>query len=156
MKIRYLRLKHWLLATLGGLLGLTVTGCIPGCEYGCPEGVYHVKGSVTNEKGDPIEGIEVAQAYDSAGIRYVMSEYSGLGTTGPDGRYNVSLHGLPDQEAAIGFRDIDGDLNGHYRDTIITMSVPREDFHGGDGNWNYGTAEITQDVVMRSADTENK
>ena len=159
MKIKYLKLKHWLLVSLGGLLGFSFAGCddFPyGTEkYGCPEATYHVKGTVTNEKGDPIEGIEVAQAYDSAGVRYVMLEHSGLGTTNPDGRYNVSLYGMPGQEVAIGFRDIDGDLNGRYRDTVITVSAPREDFHGGDGEWNYGTAEITQDVVMRPA-TENK
>ena len=153
MKIRYLRLKHWLLATLGGLLGLTASGCIPACEYGCPEGYYHVKGVVTNEKGDPIEGIEVATAYETQ-EGYEMLEYSGLGTTGPDGRYNVNVYGLPGIASHFGFRDIDGEQNGTYSDTIVEVSAPREAFHGGDGDWNHGTAEITKDITLKERQTK--
>ena len=61
MKIKYLKLKHWLLVTLGGLLGISTVGCNTSCEYGTPEACYHVKGIVTNSKGEPIEGIGVIE-----------------------------------------------------------------------------------------------
>ena len=55
MKIKYLKLKNWLLVSLGGLLGISMTGCEEtplACEYGCPEGYYRVRGQVTNTKGE--------------------------------------------------------------------------------------------------------
>ena len=64
MKIRYLKLKNWLIAAMSGLLGLNL-----GCdkffveEYGCPEATYHLKGTVTNEDGQPIEGIGMGMAH---------------------------------------------------------------------------------------------
>ena len=39
MKIKYLKLKNWLLVTLGGLPGLPV-GCTLPMEYGSPEATY--------------------------------------------------------------------------------------------------------------------
>ena len=39
MKIKYLRTKHWLLMSLGGLLGITL-GCERPDMYGCPEGPF--------------------------------------------------------------------------------------------------------------------
>ncbi len=151
MKIKYLKLKNWLLVSLGGLLGFNLASCddfpYGTEEYGCPMGVYHVKGTVTDVDGNPIEGIEVVQAYDSAGVRYVMTEH--LGTAGPDGRYDVNIYGMPNYESAIGFRDIDGEQHGRYRDTIISVSAPRSAFYGGNGNWDEGTAEITQDIVLQ-------
>ena len=147
MKIKYLKLKNWFLVTLGGLLGLTVSGCYYPCEYGCPEGTYHVKGTVTNSKGDPIEGIGVGRAMDSL-EGYVMSEYGIYDTTGPDGRYDVSIYGVPEWPSPIGFCDIDGEQNGNYCDTIIPVSAPASEFYGGDGNWNEGTADINLDVTL--------
>lgn len=38
MKIKYLKVKNWLLLSLASLLGIN-TGCTK--EYGCPEDEYH-------------------------------------------------------------------------------------------------------------------
>ena len=51
-------------------------------------------------------------------------------------------------EKDINFDDIDGEQHGAYRDTVIY--VKSDNFHGGDGHWNQGTAEITQNVTMQS------
>lgn len=40
MKIKYLKTKHWLLMSLGGLLGITL-GCEKPYMYGCPEGSFN-------------------------------------------------------------------------------------------------------------------
>ena len=65
MKIKYLKLKNWLLVTLGGLLGINLVGCEKifntACEYGTPEATYHVLGTVTNADGQPIPGIGVGR-----------------------------------------------------------------------------------------------
>ena len=81
MKIKYLKLKNWLLVALGGLLGVNLVGCdkglIPAAEYGCPMSNYRVKGVVTDQNGNPIEGILVAQT----------------GRTDADGNYSVDIQG---------------------------------------------------------------
>ena len=146
MKIKYLKLKSWLLVALGGLVGINLSNCETECEYGCPEGTYHVKGTVTNVKGEPIEGIAVVNAYESSD-GYVMSEY-GLDTTGPDGRYEVSVYGLPDWPSPVGFRDIDDEQNGSYNDKVVPVSAPSEAFYGGDGNWNRGSANVELNVTL--------
>ena len=154
MKIKYLKLKNWLLVSLGGLLGISMTGCeeIPlACEYGCPEGYYRVRGQVTNTKGEPISGIGVGQVNtESGGV--VLPDMRFQDTTDADGRYHVGFMAFPDDRVEVNFVDLDGPENVLYRDTTITVSAPQSAFHGGDGNWNYGTAEITQDVVLTPAE----
>ena len=152
MKIRYLKLKSWLLVTLGGLLGVNLAGCEKifntACEYGCPVGTFHVRGTVTNSKGEPIEGIAVVNAYEGTGPGgYVMSEV-GLDTTGSDGRYEISINGVPDWPSPVGFKDIDNEHNGLYNDTVIPITAPSEAFHGGDGDWDYGSANIELNVTL--------
>ena len=65
MKIKYLKLKDWLVVSLSGLFGINL-----GCdklfveEYGCPEATYRIKGTVTNVDGLPIKGIGVVKTSD--------------------------------------------------------------------------------------------
>lgn len=152
MKVRYLKLKNWLLVSIGGLLGISLAGCEkiiePACEYGCPEAKYHVKGTVINDKGQPIEGIGV-------GKRYLYHDennepvFSYRDTTDADGNYSVDNYSFPGEPFPLQFCDIDGDQNGSYNDTIV--SVKTEDVHltGGDGHWYEGEGTVTQNVVMQ-------
>ena len=155
MKIRYLRLKHWLLATLGGLLGLTVTGCIPGCEYGCPEATYHVKGIVTDEQGVPIEGIgvhEITQWNDDEGQHQMM----GYGdTTDKDGRYSLDLqYAFPRQPITVDVHDIDGTANGSYNDTVVSINTESVPLTGGNGRWYEGEGSITYNITLTEKTNE--
>ena len=145
MKIKYLKLKNWLLVSLGTLLGLQV-GCSkepnrgPSAAYGCPEGAYHVVGTVVNEEGEPIEGIRVG--------RYFCLPLYYNDTTGPDGRYDVCTIGSPGRQSLLEFDDIDGEQNGLYRDTIVSVVADPSAFHGADGAWFEGTADIELDVTL--------
>lgn len=154
MKIKYLKLKNWLLVSLGALLGINLAGCDEEWgteEYGCPQGTYRVRGTVTDVNGTPLAGIGVGQVYtESGGV--VLPDMRFLDTTDADGRYHVGFMAFPDDRVEVNFVDLDGPENGLYRDTTITVSAPQSAFHGGDGNWNYGTAEITQDVVLTPAE----
>ena len=130
MKIKYLKLKNWLIVSLAGLLGINL-GCSKVDEYGCPEATYHVKGTVVNEEGQPIAGINV-----------------GIDTTGSDGSYNVTLSGFPRQPLSLYFHDIDSMENGFYKDTLVTINTENVQLIGGDGNWYEGEGNITQDVTL--------
>lgn len=138
MKIKYLKLKNWMLMSLAGVLGITVSCGDEPDMYGTPEGTYHVSGRVTNPQGDPIEGIGVAGHFGD--------------TTDADGRYDVRIFGFPDSPSPLTFADIDGEQNGRYRDTVVQVMATRSEFHGGDGNWNEGTADITKDVTLQPAE----
>jgi putative lipoprotein (rSAM/lipoprotein system) len=146
MKIEYLKLKKWLLVSLGGLLGINMVAC-GGEEYGCPEGTYHVRGTVTNEEGDPIEGIGVGKRYLEE-----WPEFEYYDTTDSDGRYDVRILCDPGEPSQIEIVDIDAEQHGHYRDTVVTVVAGGNAFHGGDGNWYAGTANIEKDITLQRFD----
>lgn len=152
MKIKYLKLKSWLIVALGGLVGINFSCDKHGFwdddapnAYGCPTmNFYHynVNGTVTNEQGQPIAGI---------GVRLAEDEEYGYwyrDTTDADGRYSLNYTRTYIDNSYIRFDDIDGVENGNYQDTVATVEVSASDFHGGDGNQDRGTADITQNMVM--------
>ncbi len=143
MKIKYYKLRHWLLATAAGLLGVNVS-CERAtlCEYGSPEADYEVKGRVTTQSDVPIEGIEVS-----------LNRYN-ADTTDADGRYYLGYGNFPYEHdtANVKFSDIDGEANGHYADTTVQVVVHRSDLQGGDGHWYEGRATKEVDVKLREVE----
>ena len=149
MKIKYLKLKNWLLVTLGGLLGLSMTGCGVSCEYGCPEATYHVKGIITDEQGAPLEGIgvqEIKQWNDDEGQLQVM----GYGdTTDKDGRYSLDFqYAFPGLPISVDVHDIDGAANGSYNDTVVSINTENVQLTGGNGHWYEGEGDITYNIIL--------
>ena len=151
MKIKYLKLKNWLLVSLGGLLGLPV-GCTLPMEYGCPEATYRVKGIVTDEQGNPVAGIGVMKSgYYDDDLHRAIEYYKD--TTGVDGMFEVSTIDSPNiDNLKVAFFDIDGEQNGSYRDTVVSVSFVGAQFTGGDGNWYEGQATQTVNVTLQRAD----
>ena len=143
MKIKYHKLKNWLLATAAGLLGMNVS-CerFIQCEYGCPEADYEVKGRVTTMDDVPIEGIEVS-----------LSRYNAE-TTVADGRYYLRYDNFPYEHdtAKVTFSDIDGEANGHYADTTVQVAFSRSDLQGSDGHWYEGRATKVLDVKLKEVE----
>ena len=115
MKIKYLRLKNWLLVSLGSLLGIQV-GCskISTEEYGCPERYYRAKGTVVNEEGDPIPGIGVQKTRDWENRG---GEWAYVDTTDADGRF---VDGVP-------LRGGDGNWNEGTATKEIIVTLHRID-----------------------------
>ena len=147
MKIKFLKLKNWLLLTLSGLLGINL-----GCEkffaaaYGCPEATYNVNGVVSTEKDQPIAGIGVIKTrnWDNG-----SGEWYYLDTTDAEGRYNLTFkYAFPREPLTLSFYDIDSTENGSYNDTIIEVNTENVQLTGGDGHWYEGTGTITQNVTL--------
>ncbi|RZJ16547.1 MAG: carboxypeptidase regulatory-like domain-containing protein [Brevundimonas sp.] len=67
-----------------------------------------VRGRVTDEAGRPVAGAQVGAFYQSFGGGQLLygGSYNRQAVTGPDGRYSISLQGLPRGEYAAS-----GDLN---------------------------------------------
>ena len=153
MKIKYLKVKNWLLLSLASLLGIS-TGCSTGCggeEYGCPEADYRVKGTVVDEQGAPVEGIGVMKRYEAHENR--VTQYSYADTTDAEGRFDVKQSSSPGYSyIPVEFHDTDSNQHGLYADTTVNVSFEGARFSGGDGNWFEGTAtkEITVTLNKQS------
>lgn len=150
MKIKYLKAKHWLLMSMGGLLGITL-GCERPDMYGCPCTIFRVKGVVVNEDGNPIEGIGVGSKpmtqTDPGGVVMPGIEYRD--TTDSEGRFDVSYMDFPDREnIKVDFHDIDGEQNGSYALKEVNVSFQGAEFHN-----QSATREI--EVTLQQYPSEN-
>ncbi|MCR4660361.1 MAG: radical SAM-associated putative lipoprotein [Bacteroidales bacterium] len=141
MKIRFLKLKRWLIMGAAGLLGINL-GCDGNgysdivCEYGVPEAEFEVKGRVTNRNGEPIRGIVATMAETTD-------------TTDADGRYDLTSTVFARADVDVEFKDVDGPENGQYADTTINVSFTDAEYEGASGNWYMGHASRTVDVELR-------
>ena len=133
---------------IGGCNSLEATDDICGpmmLMYGTPTAHYSVKGKVTNENGQPIEGLQVIlgrRYYDSSEVQY-DTHYRAIDTlsTGADGVYQFdSGRTFPVENLQIDVNDIDGPAGGgefHSATTVI-----RDIQYTGRSGWFVGEAEI--------------
>lgn len=137
MKIKYLKLKNWLLVSLAGMLGINMSSC--GLEYGCPEANYTVKGKVTNPSGEPIPGIKVTGNWDND-------------ITSASGDYILSARVeplYPEETIQIVFADVDSSENGSYQSDTVPVTFQYSELTGGDGHWYEGSATKTLNVTLQ-------
>lgn len=140
MKTKSQRLTHYLMAMLFGLLGFS--SCSddedePICMYGTPTADYIVKGTVTDEAGNPIMGINI---YPSGTLTPAKTDAEGRFKTD-----NLSYGG------PYIFVDPDGDANGgrfetdtlHYNDFKCTKVG--ESKH----DWHMGVFELEAEVKLK-------
>ncbi len=155
MKIKCLKLKNWLLVSLGGLLGVSLSGCDTAVEveYGCPEADYRVKGTVVDKDGHSIEGIGVGREYfphndtgEDEGWRY-------LDTTGADGRFDVTFRHFPTGKDTIyvNFDDIAWNQHGNYQSTVVPVSFVGASFTGSSDRYE-GCATREISVTLQSTE----
>lgn len=136
-----------LLLFLLTLLGFSSAGCehfFGVCEYGVPHVSFNLKARVVDEKGNPIQGIEVTtKDGDYFDDRTGVSDYLG----------NIDAHGSyiwPGTQYEVVFYDIDGPLNGGEFEALeMDIADKVVQTKEGDGSWNDGTyvAELG-DVTM--------
>lgn len=121
---------------------LALNGCVIGGTEGEPNLDLRVRGTVTTEKGEPIEGIRVIVSRDTC-------------YTDGEGQYETALLNRPpcDFRTAY-FDDVDGEANGgaFASDSVLLTSVERVMVKEGDGGRYAGEYEYTIDVKMRAAE----
>lgn len=123
-------------------------------EYGSPSVEYRVKGTVTDEAGNPIENIRVIirNAWDNTPNPYmddtVYTDKQGafaneMNTTGGIGKQKVY------------FDDIDGEANGglFQPDSTNIADMEATLVEEGHGSWNQGQYEFTVEKKLKK-DTE--
>jgi len=137
MKVRLLKTYNWIIAGLLSILGFA-SSCDPKDEYGTPSAKFIVNGKVTSsETHQPIEHIQVVMGNDTS-------------YTNAKGEYQVAdPYGFPvDQTYPIGFKDVDGSVNGSFHDLDTLVEFIDPVFQDGDGHWNRGETSRNLDVDL--------
>lgn len=152
LKKKFLR-PTGLLSLLLSLLGLG--GCDPFVEpemYGTPTVYYSVRGTVTDEKGDPIEGIQVTVGtpWTDDGTTYYSYPIGEAVTTDDKGYWTRAANFFPADTLLIHFKDIDGEEHGgEFADdsTAVPVTIHRKDT----GNmWFIGVSTVdVSDIKLK-------
>ena len=145
MKVRFNRWYHAVMAALLAMLGYESCESEGLCEYGTPISDYIVKGVVTDEAGKTILGIKT---------KFVHDLYDGEKTAMTDGsgNYVIQAKSYPDlYKCQLIVEDIDGEANGgeFLSDTLDLSTKKPVQVKKGDGGWNEGTYELSQDIQLK-------
>lgn len=180
MKIKYLKLKNWLLVTVMGAFGLSACHChkevtkteaeeTPEMKpreeirlmYGVPTMNFMIRGQVKDADGRPVKNIRVNMLERNMEVKdgelqgdpkrvQQWLEQSAVKTDG-NGNFVISNSGLPQEEVKLMVRDVDGQENGEYKNQVLEMKVNQADVdRTGAGGWNQGTFIKSVEVKMEN------
>ena len=157
MKVRFNRWYNTVLTALLSMLGFGCSTDEPEeygtilTEYGTPYADYIIKGSVTNEAGEPVRGIKTSlkSVFDNENEHYVL----GLDSVQTDeaGSYQLKYVGMKDRSLKVIVEDIDGEANGgeFLSDTLDIDYNKAIQTKKGDDHWYTGVYEISQDIKLK-------
>ena len=152
MKTKLQRLTHYLIATLLGLLGFSACSDDEDEKdetllmYGVPTADYIVKGTLTDEACNPIEGLHITSY-----LHYHKFDLSKapLATTAKDGTFKLdTIKGM--RIPPIVVADQDGEAHGgHFIPDTLTMNeFERIQLEDGTG-WYDGVIELKADIKLK-------
>lgn len=156
MKVRFTR---WYNAVLTALLSLLGYGCsfdepeeygAPVYEYGVPYADYTVKGTATDEAGNPIQGIKTAlKTIPEAAPEYAM----GIDSTNTDaaGKFELQTRGFWGlRDLKLVAEDVDGEAGGgaFQSDTIRVDDLQMQKVEDGK-SWYEGKFELKADIKLK-------
>lgn len=178
MKIKYLRLKNWLLVTVMGMFGLSSCHChkeaakteepkAPAMQpreeirlmYGVPTMNFMIRGQVKDADGRPVKDIRVNML--ERGMEVQNGELQGdpermqlwleqnAAKTDKDGNFVINNSGMPREEVRLMVRDVDGVENGEYKNQVLEVKVKQGDVdRTGAGGWNQGTFKKEVEIKL--------
>ena len=114
-------------------------------EYGCPYADYVVKGSVTDEVGNPIQGIKITAPNGSD----LDSQFNQIVQTDAKGNFTLKeFSSMRGHDMIV--EDIDGEANGgeFLSDTIFVNSLPKTQTEKGNG-WYTGKFDVKADIKLK-------
>ena len=158
MKARILKWYNMILGALLGFLGFSSCNIFENPfirdMYGQPSANYKLVGSVTDESGKPIKGIQVTFHPEFSGT---VDEDNSWQTdtlySDASGKFSkdVLKYDWPDlTNSVVKFRDVDGpDNGGSFKPKDMPVSALKVDqTQKGSGSWFEGYFTITADVKM--------
>lgn len=171
-----MKCRKLLQALLSSFLAFLGVSCQQeGDEYGCPTADFYMKGSVVNQKGEPVPGVELKTVwteylYENQGdsLRTYDTIYDGIFTrltyidssrvlakTDEKGDYSFMCDYYDSGSICNYSFEVDGILFRFVGDTSLyepfDTIVPSKSIQlkGGDGDWYGGKASINLDVVLK-------
>ena len=152
MKNFFVKLTKMLCVAVLGVLGFSACSDDPesaSVAYGSPNAKYKYVGTVTDEQGNPIEGINVVMSGD-----YVSSTpFASLTLkTDKDGKFStVTLTSVNTRINTLDFVDVDGEANGgeFESQTITPKDMTKTQIKEGDGGWYMGEFELSANIKLK-------
>lgn len=145
LKNKTLNFANIIWASLLSLLGFTAckTGSEIGngeviCMYGVPTASLSMTGTVVNEQGSAIKGIQVKVTTDSDVIAEPI-------LTDEQGKFAVNSSYFYAESVNIISTDVDGDENGAYQTDSTNVPLTYE----GASGWNSGTAKVDKTITLK-------
>ena len=136
------RFFSWLCSAVIALLGFAGCSDDPSSmadEYGVPNADYKYMGTITDEEGNPIQGIKaviIDGKVNTPGRELIAY------TTDKDGKFESDFINIStSSDIRIDFKDIDGELNGGEFATTSVEAKDMETTKVGEskGSWNKGS-----------------
>ena len=180
MKIKYLKLKNWLLVSVMGALGLSACHCHKEATktdvketpevnpreeirlmYGVPTMNFMIRGQVKDADGRPVKNVRVNMLERNMEVKdgelqgdpgRVQQWLDGTAvTTDVEGRFEINNSGIPQEEVKLMVRDVDGLENGEYKNQVLEMKVQQSDVDRTNaGGWNQGTFKKEVQVQLEN------
>ena len=146
----YIKFFSWLGTTIISLLGFTACSDkeIPTAAYASPTADYKYMGTVTDEDGNPIKGINVV----FQGSRNSLHKEFHRVVTDENGRYSTDyIHWNTGGISQATYTDVDGEDNGgHFEERIIeTYKMDKEKTGEGNG-WYNGKFILSTEVKLEA------
>lgn len=143
-----MRFVGTLLTAVLAILGFS--GCKEELMYGTPHSDFEISGIVTDEDGDPMEGIRVISRSDRStgeGSENGYSTTAGCDTvyTDPSGHYVIQRECISGPKWVMVLAE---DPEGRYESAYEELNLK---YHGGDHDWYGGKAVATADFVLKKA-----
>jgi len=147
------KLLRWSMVLFTAIFGATACdGIDPNMQlmYGCPNADFEVKGAVTDDAAQPIQGIKVT-------VTTQIDAEGGSTNIGPDtvlmtdaqGKFIASFNGFPGTSLKINAEDIDGAANGgEFAADSVVIAIAKEDYKSKDG-WYAGKVEKTATISLK-------
>lgn len=156
MKVRFNRWYNAVLTALLSILGFSCSVDEPDeygtilMEYGVPYADYLIKGSVTNEAGQPVRGIKTSlkSVFDNENEHYVL----GLDSFETDysGYYQLKYVGTKDRSLKLIVEDVDGEAHGgEFLSDTLDIDYENAVKMKEGSNWYEGAYNITQHVTLK-------
>ncbi len=121
-------------------------------EYGSPSVDFKVKGTITDENENPLEGIRVIVRKNEQNRPSPYDEEDTI-YTDAKGKYQSKEFMRVDfvWEQKAYFDDVDGEAHGgvFQSDSMLVKDAPKEHYKEGSGNWYSGGYEYTIDVKLK-------
>ena len=110
--------------------------------YGSPNATYRMVGSVKDDSGKPLKGIQVVSTFGESTWMRRDTTY-----TDSDGHYSSYMNTYPAKTVTVDFNDVDGaDNGGEFESKSVTVDPVQ--IEKGKG-WNTGVYKVESDVRLK-------